>query len=108
MIKSFVKGKYKIRSGEVVSLSSKTKLKVGDYSKNNFDPQFEWSDIKSYDNPINTVVKSTRLVTNGKVSSRQEVSHKITIKPDSKKKKDKDVKPKETLPFFLFRKTKRK
>ena len=62
MIKAFVKGKYKVRSGEVVSISSKTKLKVGDYSKNDFDPQYEWSDIKSYDKPIDTVVKSTRLV----------------------------------------------
>lgn len=100
LLKAFVKGKYKIRSGEVVSISSKTKLKVGDYSKNNFDPQYEWSDIKSYDKPIDTVVKSTRLITNGKVSSKQEVSHKITIKPNSEKKKDKDVEPKETLPFF--------
>lgn len=99
LIKGFVKGKYKIRSGDVVNVLSKTKLKVGDYSKNSFDPEFEWSDIKGYDKPIDTVIHSTRLITNGKVSSRQEVRRKITIKPDSEKKKD-SSKPKETLPLF--------
>lgn len=83
--------------------NSKIDLKIGflyfliflvtDYSKNSFEPQFEWSDIKGYDKPIDTVVNSTRLITNGKVSSRQEVRRKITIKPDSEKKKDR-IKPK--------------
>ena len=54
---------------------------------------------QSYDKPIDTVVNSTRLITNGKVSSRQEVRRKITIKADSEKKKD-SIKPKETLPLF--------
>lgn len=99
LIKGFVKGKYKIRSGDVVNVLSRTKLKVGDYSKNSFDSEFEWSDIKGYDKPIDTVVNSTRLITNGKVSSRQEVRRKITIKADSEKKKD-SIKPKETLPLF--------
>lgn len=99
LIKPFVKGKYKLRSGDVVNVLSRTKLKVGDYSKNSFDPEFEWSDIKAYDKPIDTVVNSTRLITNGKVSSRQEVRRKITIKPDPEKKKD-SIKPKETLPWF--------
>lgn len=99
MIKGFVKGKYKIRSGDVVNVLSKIKLKVGDYSKNSFDPEFEWSEIKGYDKPIDTVVNSTRLITNGKVSSRQEVRRKIIIKPYSEKKKD-SIKPKETLPLF--------
>ena len=99
LIKGFVKGKYKIRSGDVVNVLSKIKLKVGDYSKNSFDPEFEWSEIKGYDKPIDTVVNSTRLITNGKVSSRQEVRRKITIKPDPEKKKD-SIKPKETLPWF--------
>lgn len=99
LIKPFVKGKYKLRSGDVVNVLSKTKLKVGDYSKNSYEPQFEWSDIKGYNKPIDTVVNSTRLITNGKVSSRQEVRRKITIKPDSEKKKD-STKPKETLPLF--------
>lgn len=99
LIKAFVKGKYKLRSGDVVNVLSKTKLKVGDYSKNSYDPEFEWSDIKGYDKPIDTVVNSTRLITNGKVSSRQEVRRKITIKADSEKKKD-SIKPKETLPLF--------
>lgn len=99
LIKPFVKGKYKLRSGDVVTVLSKTKLKVGDYSKNSFEPQFEWSDINGYDKAIDTVVNSTRLITNGKVSSRQEVRRKITIKPDPEKKKD-SIKPKETLPWF--------
>lgn len=99
LIKPFVKGKYKLRSGDVVNVLSRTKLKVGDYSKNSFDPEFEWSDIKAYDKPIDTVVNSTRLITNGKVSSRQEVRRNITIKPDPEKKKD-SIKPKETLPWF--------
>lgn len=98
-IKPFVKGKYRLRSGDVINVLSKTKLKVGDYSKNSYEPQFEWSEIKGYDKPINTVVNSTRLITNGKVSSRQEVRRKITIKPDSEKKKD-STKSKETLPLF--------
>lgn len=87
LIKPFVKGKYKLRSGDVVTVLSKTKLKVGDYSKNSFEPRFEWSDINGYDKAIDTVVNSTRLITNGKVSSRQEVRRKITIKPDPEKKK---------------------
>lgn len=99
LIKPFVKGKYKLRSGDVVNVLSKTKLKVGDYSKNSFEPEFEWSDIKGYNKPIDTVVNSTRLITNGKISSRQEVRRKITIKPDSEKKKD-SIKQKETLPLF--------
>lgn len=99
LIKPFVKGKYKLRSGDVVTVLSKTKLKVGDYSKNSFEPRFEWSDINGYDKAIDTVVNSTRLITNGKVSSRQEVRRKITIKPDPEKKKD-SIKPKETLPWF--------
>ena len=98
-VKPFVKGKYRLRSGNVVNVLSKTKLKVGDYSKNSFEPEFEWSDIRGYDKPIDTVVNSTRLITNGKVSSRQEVRRKITIKPDSENKKD-NIKPKETLPWF--------
>lgn len=99
LIKPFVKGKYKLRSGDIVPVLSKTKLKVGDYSKNSFEPQFEWADINGYDKAIDTVVNSTRLITNGKVSSRQEVRRKITIKPDPEKKKD-SIKPKETLPWF--------
>ena len=99
LIKPFVKGKYKLRSGDVVTVLSKTKLKFCDYSKNSFEPQFEWSDINGYDKAIDTVVNSTRLITNGKVSSRQEVRRKITIKPDPEKKKD-SIKPKETLPWF--------
>ena len=101
-VKPFVKGKYRLRSGNVVNVLSKTKLKVGDYSKNSFEPEFEWSDIRGYDKPIDTVVNSTRLITNGKVSSRQEVRRKITIKPDSEKKKD-SSKPKKLCHCFKLR-----
>lgn len=100
LVKSFVKGKYKLHSGDIVNVSSEKKLNVGDYSKNNFDPKFEWSDIKTYNQPINTVVNSTRLVTNGKVSSRQEIRHKITINLNSESDKGKNIKPKEQLPLF--------
>lgn len=88
LIKSFVKGKYKIRSGETVDLSSKKKLTVGDYSSADFKPAEEWTDIKSYNQPMDLIVNSTRLVTNGKVSSRQEIPRKITIKLDSETEQD--------------------
>jgi lipoprotein len=79
--KSYIKGKYKIRSGETIEKNSNEKLFVGDYADKEFNFQYEWTDIVPYLESINTKVYVTKTTSNGKVTNHSEIPYNITIKP---------------------------
>lgn len=81
MRKSFIKGKYKIRSGEIVKKDSNEKLSIGDYADKDFEYLYEWSDFIPNLDPINAKAYSSRLISNGKVTVRSEVPYEVRIKP---------------------------
>lgn len=79
--KPFIKGKYKIRSGEIIEKDSNEKLSIGDYVDKDFEYLYEWSDLIPNQNPINAKAYSSRLISNGKVTVRSEVPYEVRIKP---------------------------
>lgn len=79
--KPFIKGKYKINSGEIIEKASDQKLLVGDYADKEFNFQYEWSEIVPHLESINTKGYVSRLISNGKVTIRSEVPYNITINP---------------------------
>ena len=79
--KPFIKGKYKIRSGEIVEKDSNEKLSIGDYADKDFEYLYEWSDFIPNLDPINAKAYSSRLISNGKVTIRSEIPYEVRIKP---------------------------
>lgn len=79
--KSFIKGKYKIKSSEIVEKDSNEKLSIGDYADKDFEYLYEWSDLTPNLNPINAKAYSSRLISNGKVTIRSEIPYEVQIKP---------------------------
>ena len=79
--KSFIKGKYKIKSGEIVEKDSNEKLSIGDYADKDFEYLYEWSDLTPNLNPINAKAYSSRLISNGKVTISSEIPYELQIKP---------------------------
>lgn len=79
--KSFIKGKYKIKSGKVVEKDSNEKLSLGDYADKDFEYLYEWSDLIPNLDPINVKAYSSRVISNGKVTVRSEIPYEVRIKP---------------------------
>lgn len=79
--KSFIKGKYKIKSGKVVEKDSNEKLSLGDYADKDFEYLYEWSDLIPNLDSINAKAYSSRVISNGKVTVRSEIPYEVRIKP---------------------------
>ena len=81
LIKGFVKGKYKIRSGEIIEKDSSKKLSVGDFTDEDFNYQYEWLSFARNLDPINTKAYFSKKTSNGKVTRYNEVPYNIKMIP---------------------------
>lgn len=79
--KVFIKGKYKIRSGEIIEKDSSKKLSVGDFTDEDFNYQYEWLSFSRNLDPINTKAYFSKKTSNGKVTRYNEVPYNIKMIP---------------------------
>ena len=77
----FIKGKYKIRSGEIIEKDSSKKLSVGDFTDEDFNYQYEWLSFARNLDPINTKAYFSKKTSNGKVTRYNEVPYNIKMIP---------------------------